>query len=89
VGTILDTAFGYHLLQTGYTRGHALFANSPINHRIYMGEQAGEQIGLVACADELPLESDSVDTVAGTCLAERRAVVSRGRPGRAPRRTGA
>jgi glycosyltransferase involved in cell wall biosynthesis len=30
-----------------------------------------------------------VEAVAGTCLAERRAVVSRGRPGRAPRRTGA
>ena len=59
----VDTAFGYHLLQTGCSRGHALFSDSPINHRIYAAEQAGDQITLLASADELPLESDSVDTV--------------------------
>ncbi len=59
----LDTAFGYHLLQTGRTRGHALFAASPINHRIYAAERAGEQVSLLALADELPLESDSIDMV--------------------------
>lgn len=63
VDGILDTAFGYHLLQTGCTRGHALFAASPINHRIYAAERAGEQISLLALADELPLESDSIDTL--------------------------
>ncbi|MCP5131169.1 MAG: class I SAM-dependent methyltransferase [Pseudomonadales bacterium] len=63
VDTILDTAFGYHLLQTGSTRCHPLFVSSPINHRIYAAEQAGEQINLLARADELPLESDSVDAV--------------------------
>ena len=63
VAGVLDTAFGYHLLQTGCSRGHALFSDSPINHRIYAAEQAGEQITLLASADELPLESDSVDTV--------------------------
>jgi SAM-dependent methyltransferase len=63
VDAVLDTAFGYHLLQTGCSRGHALFLSSPINHRIYVAEQAGEQINLLAQADELPLESDSIDIV--------------------------
>ena len=63
VDRILDTAFGYHLLQTGCTRGHALFAASPINHRIYAAQRAGEQVTLLALADELPLESDSIDTL--------------------------
>jgi len=62
VAPILDTAFGYHLVQTGCSRGHALFTGSPINHRIYVAERAGEQINLLARADELPLESDSIDT---------------------------
>jgi len=61
--TVLDTAFGYHLLQTGYSRGHALFGNSPINHRIYAAERPGPQVNLLAHADELPLESDSIDAV--------------------------
>lgn len=60
---ILDTAFGYHLLQTGCTRGQALFDDSPINHRIYACERGGQGINLLAQADELPLESDSIDTM--------------------------
>lgn len=63
VATILDTAFGYNLLQTGCTRGHALFEGSPINHRIYAAEQPGDKINLISLADELPLESDSIDAV--------------------------
>ena len=63
VDGVLDTAFGYHLLQTGCSRGHALFSNSPINHRIYAAEKNGAGINLLALADELPLESDSIDTV--------------------------
>ncbi|MCB1732462.1 MAG: class I SAM-dependent methyltransferase [Halieaceae bacterium] len=63
VADILDTAFGYHLLQIGCTRGHPMFRNSPINHRIYVAERGGEGINLLAAADELPLESDSIDTV--------------------------
>ncbi|MEH6590295.1 MAG: methyltransferase domain-containing protein [Halioglobus sp.] len=57
----LDTAFGYHLLQLGVTRGQPLFTNSPVNHRIYAAEQAGGAIGLVSHSDEIPLESDSID----------------------------
>ncbi|MCB1856188.1 MAG: class I SAM-dependent methyltransferase [Pseudomonadales bacterium] len=60
---VLDTAFGYHLLQLGCTRGQPLFGNSPINHRIYVAERCGKGITLLAATDELPLESDSVDTV--------------------------
>mgnify|MGYP001824517097 FL=1 len=62
-GLLLDTSFGYHLLQLGAIRGRPLFENSPINHRIYAAERAGERIGLVTMADELPLESDSIDAV--------------------------
>ena len=60
---VLETAFGYHLLQTGSTRGHALFAHSRINHRIYVAQRPGDQINLLALADELPVESDSIDTL--------------------------
>ena len=63
VSAVLDTAFGYHLLQTGSTRGHALFAHSRINHRIYVAQRPGDQINLLALADELPVESDSIDTL--------------------------
>ncbi len=66
---MLDTVFGYHVLQVGITRGHPLFSASPINHRIYTAEQGGEGIGLLARGDELPLESDSIDLViAHHCL---------------------
>lgn len=57
----LNTAFGYHILQMGLTRHHPLFENSPINHRIYTSPRGGEDIGLVAHSEELPLESDSID----------------------------
>lgn len=63
VAEVLDTAFGYHLLQIGCTRGTALFTQSPINHRIYAAEKTGAGINLLSLADELPLESDSIDTV--------------------------
>ena len=65
----LDTAFGYHILQLGIRGSRPLCHGSPINHRIYSAERAGEGIGLVAHPEELPLDSDSVDTViAHHCL---------------------
>jgi SAM-dependent methyltransferase len=60
---LLDTAFGYHILQLGSTRGHPLFDGSPINHRIYAADRAGCGVTLITDADDLPLESDSVDTI--------------------------
>jgi SAM-dependent methyltransferase len=60
---LLDTAFGYHSLQLGNTRGHSLLDTSPINHRIYAATRAGEGVTLITDADELPLESDSIDTI--------------------------
>ena len=60
---VLDTSFGYHLLQLGLTSGQPLFEASPINHRIYASTRAGEGITLVSDHRELPLESDSVDAV--------------------------
>ena len=66
---VLDTSFGYHILQVGMTRDQSLLDSSPINHRIYAAERAGEGIGLVSQAAELPLDSDSIDTViAHHCL---------------------
>ncbi len=60
---LLDTSFGYHIVQLGSSRGHPLFDSSPINHRIYAAQRPGKGVGLVTLADELPLESDSIDTV--------------------------
>lgn len=66
---LLDTSFGYHILQLGVTGGHALCQRSPINHQVQCADSAGEGIGLVADPSELPLDSDSVDTiVAHHCL---------------------
>jgi SAM-dependent methyltransferase len=46
-----------------------LCQNSPINHRIYAAEHPGVGVGLLAHAGELPLDSDSIDTViAHHCL---------------------
>lgn len=59
----LDTAFGYHLLQLGLHSAKPLMAGSRINHKIFLAERSGDQVGVVAHVDELPLESDSVDTV--------------------------
>lgn len=65
----LDTSFGYHILQLGVTGGRPLCHSSPINHRIYVADRPGEGVDLVADADELPLDSDSIDTViAHHCL---------------------
>lgn len=60
---MLDTSFGYHILQLGITNGHPLFESSPINHRIYARERTGQDIGLLCNSHELPLDSDSIDTV--------------------------
>lgn len=67
--SILDTSFGYHLLQIGPMRAQPLFETSRINHRVYCSGSAGGEVGLVAAAEELPLESDSVDAlIALHCL---------------------
>ncbi len=66
---LLDTSFGYHILQLGVTGGRPLCQSSPINHRIYAAEHPGVGVGLLAHAGELPLDSDSIDTViAHHCL---------------------
>jgi SAM-dependent methyltransferase len=60
---LLETTFGYHILQLGVSREQPLFDGSPINHRIYASSQSGSAVGLVCDPEELPLESDSVDAV--------------------------
>ncbi len=60
---LLETAFGYHLLQIGHTRNQALYANSRIRHCAYLAPSAGGAVSLVAQHDELPVETDSVDVV--------------------------
>ncbi len=66
---LLDTSFGYHILQLGVSGGRPLCQGSPINHRLYCAERLGEGVGLVAEPDELPLDSDSVDAIiAHHCL---------------------
>ncbi len=63
LGDVLETSFGYHILQLGITREHPLFEGSPINHRIYAAEAPGHCVNLLARGHELPLESDSIDLV--------------------------
>lgn len=60
---LLETAFGYHLLQIGHTRDQPLYGNSRIRHRAYLAPAHGAAVSLVAQHDELPIESDSVDVV--------------------------
>ena len=60
---LLATSFGYHILQLGVAGEQPLYDQSPINHRLYCAERPGEGINLIAHPDELPLDSDSVDTV--------------------------
>ena len=63
VQDLLDTSFGYHILQLGVSGGRPLCLGSPINHRLFCAERPGEGVGLVAEPEELPLESDSVDAI--------------------------
>ena len=66
---LLETAFGYHLLPIGQTRGQPLYAGSRIGHCAYLAPEAGAGVSVVARHDELPVESDSVDVViAHHCL---------------------
>lgn len=66
---MLDTTFGYHILQLGPSAGHRLLGECPINHRIFGAPHSSTAAGLLCNADELPLESDSVDAVlALNCL---------------------
>ena len=60
---ILDLSFGYHILQMGVAPNCELFGHSPINHRIYAADQPGVGVNLISNTDDLPLESDSVDTL--------------------------
>jgi len=60
---ILDTSFGYHILQLGAAPGQTLVDHSPINHRIYSADHPHDGVTLVSNTDELPLESDSIDTL--------------------------
>lgn len=69
VQDLLDTSFGYHILQLGVSGGRPLCLGSPINHRLYSAERPGEGVGMVADPAQLPLESDSVDAIiAHHCL---------------------
>ncbi len=66
---LLDTSFGYHILQLGVSGARPLYEGSPINHRVYCAPRQGAGAGVIAEAEELPLESDSVDAViAHHCL---------------------
>lgn len=66
---LLDTSFGYHILQLGVSGGHPLCQGSPINHRLYCAGRPGEGVGLIAEPEELPLNSDGIDAIlAHHCL---------------------
>ncbi|MEM9255946.1 MAG: class I SAM-dependent methyltransferase [Pseudomonadota bacterium] len=59
----LDTTFGYHILQLSPLYDATLCEASPIHHRIHCGEVRSNCVDLMASAQALPLESDSVDAI--------------------------
>lgn len=67
VQSTLDTNFGYHLLQLGLHASAPLMSGSRITNKLYCAEREPNSecgtVHLVAHADELPVASDSVDTV--------------------------
>ncbi|MEM1114042.1 MAG: methyltransferase domain-containing protein [Pseudomonadota bacterium] len=66
---LLDTTFGYHLLQLAPLGVPGLGNASPINHRTLCSPAQLDGVGLIANWEELPLESDSVDAlIAMHCL---------------------
>ncbi|MFT4768881.1 MAG: SAM-dependent methyltransferase [Glaciecola sp.] len=60
---VLGLSFGYHILQIGSLPTRSLIAESPINHRIFACSATDRSASMFCHGDELPLESDSVDTV--------------------------
>ena len=58
---LLDRSFGYHVMQIGPLPRRSLINDSPINHRIFVANSDDGDVSLRCHADELPLESDSVD----------------------------
>ncbi len=69
----LDTSFGYHLLQLGLLTDEPLGQGSPIHHRIHCGVSGAQEradfVNVVSECDEIPVASDSIDTViAHHCL---------------------
>ncbi len=60
---LLETAFGYHILQLGPLPGRSLLHDSRIHHKIIAGEAGTSGVTLPCECAELPLESDSVDIV--------------------------
>ncbi|MFN2328906.1 MAG: class I SAM-dependent methyltransferase [Chromatocurvus sp.] len=60
---LLDTAFGYHILQLGPLPGRSLLEDSRIHHKIIAGASGLKGVSLPCECDELPLESDSIDIV--------------------------
>ncbi|MFK8041143.1 class I SAM-dependent methyltransferase [Congregibacter sp.] len=60
---VLGLSFGYHILQIGPLAQRSLIADSPINHQIFASGAVDRSASLYCHGDELPLESDSVDTV--------------------------
>lgn len=60
---VLDTAFGYHILQLGLGGAKPLLRGSCINHKMFSAERSGADVNLLAHPDELPLDSHSVDAV--------------------------
>lgn len=58
----LPELFGFHLMQLGVSEHSPLYANSMIRHCFQLGRSvAGSQLTAVTTAEQLPLESDSID----------------------------
>lgn len=61
--SVLALSFGYHIVQMGPLPTRSLIADSPINHQIIASAAADSAVSVFCHGDELPLETDSVDTL--------------------------
>lgn len=60
----LPQLYGFHLMQIGVSRQVSLFEHSMIRHKFALSQLPGGQgISALAEAEQLPIESDSVDVV--------------------------
>lgn len=59
----LGLSFGYHIVQIGPLPARSLIVDSPINHQIIACSAPDSRASFFCHGDELPLDSDSVDTV--------------------------
>lgn len=60
---LLQSLFGYHLLELSSLSQDLMSSNSPINHRFRLSPVAQKGVGALCEPEQLPLDGDSIDVV--------------------------